>query len=81
MVSSWALGALLEAQAIFLQAALASDLDGQPADPEESRSGETDDPQAVKPEYPQQKLLGADDDDRGDKQMLLPSALEACQTS
>lgn len=81
VVSSWALGALLEAQAVFLQAALASDLDGQPADPEESRSGETDDPQAVKPAYPQQKVLGADDGDRGDRQVPLPSALDACQTS
>lgn len=81
VVSSWALGALLEAQAIFLQAALASDLDGQPADPEESRSGETDDPQAITPVYPQQTVLGADGDDSGDRQVPLPSALGACQTS
>ena len=81
VVSRWALGALLEAQAIFLQVALASDLDGQPADPEESRSGETNDPQAVKPAYPQQKVLGADGDDSGDRQVPLPSALDACQTS
>ena len=75
VVSSWALGALLGTQASFLQATLASDLDGQSADPEESRSGETDDPQAVKPEYPKQ-VLGADDDDRGDRQVPLPSALD-----
>lgn len=35
MLRSWALGALLEARAVFLQATLVSDLDGQPEDPEE----------------------------------------------
>lgn len=57
VVSSWALGALREARAPFLQATLVSDLDGQPADPEESRSEETDDPHAVRPRYLQQKVL------------------------
>lgn len=56
MVSSAALDACWRHRlwAVSLQTVLVGDVDGQPADPEETQSEETNDPQGVKLKHPQQ---------------------------